>query len=252
MIKTLLVEDEEPAAIRLKKMLNQVADDIELLDWVDSVEGAIKYLENNDAPDLLMLDIQLADGLSFDIFKKVTVDSFVIFTTAYDEYAIKAFELNSIDYLLKPINKDKLERSLDKFRKLSTPTNHVSINDLIQTIEAKSGNYKKRFLINMGSKIKSVETKDVAFFYVMEKGTYLCTFQGKNYPVDFSLDKIEQLINPELFYRISRQAIVNYNAIEKINIFSKSRLKLETNPKSELELLVSANKSHDFRLWLDR
>lgn len=252
MIKTLIVEDEAPAALRIQKLLNEVASDVEIVEWVDSVERAISYLTTNKTPDLLILDIQLADGLSFDIFKEVQVDSFVVFTTAYDEYAIKAFELNSIDYLLKPVDKAKLERSIKKYRRLNSPTSQLSINELIQTIEARTGNYKKRFLINMGSRIKSVETKDVAFFYVMEKDTYLCTVEGNNYPVDFSLDKLEGLLNPEQFFRISRQVMISFNAIDKISIFSKSRIKLQTNPKSEIELLVSSNKSHAFRLWLDR
>ena len=252
MIKTLIVEDEEPAAIRLKKLLNEVADDIEIVNWVDSIEGAVKWLKVNPAPDLLMLDIQLGDGLSFEIFRQVQIESFVIFTTAYDEYAIKAFELNSIDYLLKPIDKEKLDRSIVKFRKLKSPTSQLTINELIQTIESKTGNYKKRFLINMGSKIKSIETKDIASFYVMEKSCFLSTLEGRSYPIDFSLDKLEGLLNPDLFFRINRQAMVNFHAIDKISVFSKSRIKLELNPKNEIEMLVSANKSHEFRMWLDR
>lgn len=252
MIKTLIIEDEEPAVIRLKSLLVDVAPDIEIIDCIDSVEDAVKWFENNNDPDLLLLDIQLADGLSFEIFKHVSIESFVIFTTAYDEYAIKAFELNSIDYLLKPIDKSKLKNSINKFRKLNSPTSQISINDLVSAIEEKKSNYKKRFVINMGSKIKSIETKEIAYFYVLEKSTYLKTIQGRDYPIDFSLDKLESLINPELFYRINRQNMINYQVIEKIHVFSKSRIKIETNPKNEHELLVSANKSHNFRLWLDR
>lgn len=252
MIKTLLVEDEEPAAIRLQKKLAEIADDIEIVQWVESVEGAVNYLQNNPAPDLILLDIQLADGLSFDIFNHVKVESFVIFTTAYDEYALKAFELNSIDYLLKPIDPEKLERSISKYRKLKTPQPDFNINALIQSMESKSENYKKRFLINMGSKIKSIETENIACFYVLEKGCYLETFEGRNYPVDFSLDKLENLVNPEYFFRINRQAMINFKAIDRISILSKSRIRIETNPKSEIEMMVSSNKSHAFRQWLDR
>lgn len=252
MIKTLLVEDEEPAAIRLSNLLHEIAHDIEIAAWVESIEAAVKWIKENPSPDLIMLDIQLADGLSFDIFKQVQIESFVIFTTAYDEYAIKAFELNSIDYLLKPINKSNLENSIKKFRKLSKPAPNFNINELITAIEGKKSNFKKRFLINIGSKIKSVETKDIAYFYVLEKNAFLKTKEGKNYPIDFSLDKLESLIDPEYFFRISRQNIVNYAFIDKISVFSKSRIKIETLPKSEHELLVSANKSHNFRIWLDR
>jgi len=252
MIKTLIIEDEEPAIIRLKKLLNEVAEDIDVIDSLDSVESAVAWLKHNPAPNLLLLDIQLADGLSFEIFNQVTVDSFVIFTTAYDAYAIKAFELNSIDYLLKPIDKNKLKFSIEKFRKLNTPHNSININELVSVIESKKSNFKKRFLINMGNKIKSIETQDVAYFYVMEKSTFLFTKKGRSYPIDFSLDKLESLIDPDLFFRINRQNMINFEVIDRISLFSKSRIKIETIPKNEHELLVSANKSHSFRLWLDR
>lgn len=252
MIKTLIIEDEDSAAIRLKSLLTDIAPDIEVLDCIDSIDDAVIWFNKNSDPDLLLLDIQLADGLSFDIFKKVSIESFVIFTTAYDEYAIKAFELNSIDYLLKPIDKDKLKHSIEKFRKLNKPTSQISINDLVSAIEEKKSNYKKRFIINIGSKIKSIETIDIAYFYVLEKSTYLRTIQGRNYPIDFSLDKLEILIDPDQFFRINRQNMINYKVIEKINVFSKSRIKITTTPLNEHDLLVSANKSHSFRLWLDR
>ncbi|HAN00251.1 MAG TPA: DNA-binding response regulator [Marinilabiliales bacterium] len=252
MIRTLIIEDEEPAAIRLRKLLNEIHSEIEVLDCIDSVERAVQWFHAHQPPELLLLDIQLADGLSFDIFKKVKIDSYVIFTTAFDEYAIKAFELNSIDYLLKPIDKAKLALSIEKFKRLRIPTPTININDLVTAIESKKSNYKKRFLINMGSKIKSVETSEVAFFYVLEKNSFMGTFDGKNYPIDFSLDKLETLLDPELFFRINRQQIINYYTIDRISVFSKSRIRIEPKVKSEEELLVSANKSHEFRQWLDR
>ncbi len=252
MIRTLIIEDEQPAANRLVKLLTQLASDIQILAVIDSVQNGIAWLQNNPSPDLLFLDIQLADGLSFDIFKQVSVESFIIFATAFDEYAIKAFELNSIDYLLKPIDKEKLERSIIKFRKLNIPTPQFNINELIETIQSKKYLYKKRFLINIGSKIKSIETNNIALFYVLEKNTFMLTFEEKNYPIDFSLDKLENLIDSELFFRINRQYMINYRAIEKISVLSKSRIRIESNPKHTEELLVSSNKSHPFRLWLDR
>ncbi len=252
MIKVLLIEDEEPAALRLQKLISKLAPNFEIIDCIDSVSNAVQWFETNPAPNLLLLDIQLADGLSFDIFKKVKVDSFVIFTTAYDEYAIKAFELNSIDYLLKPVNEEKLAASIQKFNRLNGQNNLLNVNDLISSLESKKNTFKKRFLINMGSKIKSVETNNIAFFYVLEKSTFLCTTEGKDYPIDFSLDKLETLIDTDLFFRINRQIMVNFNAIKKINVLSKSRIKLETVQKCESEMLVSANKSHQFREWLDR
>jgi DNA-binding LytR/AlgR family response regulator len=198
-----------------------------------------------------MLDIQLADGLSFDIFKKIHIDSFVIFTTAYDEYAIKAFELNSVDYLLKPVNKVKLEMSIEKFRKLKESKPKFDIEEVIQAIEGKKSGYKKRFAISIGSKIKSVEIRNISYFSSMEKNTFLGTFEGHEYPVDFSLDRLESMLDPETFFRISRQYIVNYKAIEKIAILSKSRLELLIKGAPE-PLLVSTAKTHSFRLWIDK
>ncbi len=252
MIKTLIIEDEEPAAVRLSSLLKGIDPQIQIINVIDSVERAVEWLSIHPHPDLLLLDIQLADGLSFDIFKSVSVDSFVIFTTAFDEYAIKAFELNSIDYLLKPIDKPRLSAAIDKYKKIKQPTPAFSITDLLAAMEQKKGSFKKRFLINMGSRIKSVETNDIALFYVLEKNAFLTTVEGKNYPVDFSLDKLEELLDPELFFRINRQQIIHYKAIDRITVFSKSRIRIEPNLKTDQELLVSTNKSHEFRQWLDR
>ena len=252
MIRTLIIEDEEPAAQRLEKLLREIDSEIQVIDTLDTVEGSIKWFGENPAPDLLMLDIQLADGLSFDIFKNTRIDSFVIFTTAYDEYAIKAFELNSIDYLLKPIDKQKLAHSIDKFKKLSSTGKQLNIEELIETLESRRGNYKKRFAVNIGNKIISIETRSVAFFYSMEKSSFMCTGDGHNYPLDFSLDHLEQILDPEQFFRINRQHIVHYPFIQKIHVLSKSRISVETDPPCDKDLLVSTAKAHKFRLWLDR
>jgi len=252
MIRTLIVEDEEPAAARLEKLLKAADPGIQVLDVIDSVESALRWFENNDSPDLLMLDIQLADGLSFEIFKQIKVDSFVIFTTAYDEYAIRAFELNSIDYLLKPVDPDKLRSSIYKYRDLSGRKQQVNFETLMETLEQRKTPYKKRFAVNVGSKIISVETRSVAYFYSMEKSTFLCTRNNHHYPLDFSLEHLEQLLDPELFFRINRQVILQYTSIEKIHILSRSRVKVETNPPASDDLLVSTARTHPFRLWLDR
>ncbi len=252
MIRTLIVEDEEPAAARLEKLLKEVEPGIQVLDVIDSVEIAVKWFETNDPPDLLMLDIQLADGLSFDIFKKTKVDSFVIFTTAYDEYAIKAFELNSIDYLLKPVDRVRLQNSIQKYRKLAGRNQQVNIETLMETLEHRKSKFKIRFAVNVGSKIISVETRSVAYFYSMEKNIFLCTNNNHHYPLDFSLEHLEQLLDPEMFFRINRQVIIQYTSIEKIHILSRSRIKLEVNPPASEDVLVSTARTHQFRLWLDR
>jgi DNA-binding LytR/AlgR family response regulator len=252
MIKTLIIEDEEPAALRLGKMLAAIEPFIEILDTLDSVEASVKWLDANPSPDLIMLDIQLADGLSFEIFKQVTVNSFVIFTTAYDEYAIKAFELNSIDYLLKPVDRTKLEQSIRKYRKMAESSRPIDFQSLIETLEGRRANYKKRFAVSIGSRIVSVETSSVAWFYTLEKSTFLCTDDNRHYPLDYSLELLEELLDPEQFFRINRQYLVRYSAIRRIHILSKSRIKLEVQPVPKDDLLVATARTHEFRLWLER
>ena len=253
MIRTLIIEDEEPAALRLEKMLKECNPDVVIIEKLDSVESSIHWLKNNKQPDLIMLDIQLADGQSFDIFKHVKITSFVIFTTAYDEYALKAFELNSIDYLLKPIKKENLEKSLKKYLTLTVDSRQDNaIEEVIQMISQKSTSYKKRFIINIGNHIKIVETPEIAYFFSLEKSTFLCTLEGKHYPVDFSLDYLEDILDPEIFFRISRQFIVCFSSIKKIHILSKSRIKLDLSPSTSEDVLVSSTKSAEFRKWLDK
>lgn len=252
MITTLIIEDEEPAAIRLKKLLNSIDPEIEILGIIDTVEAAIKWIESHPQPDLIMLDIQLGDGLSFDIFRKTTVDSYVIFTTAYDEYAIKAFELNSVDYLLKPVDETRLSLSLQKFRNFQSLSQTVNIGKLLETIESRKDKFKKRFVVSIANKIKVVDTGEIAFFYSKEKSTYLCTMDNRHYPLEFSLDHVEEKLDPGLFFRVSRQYIVQYRSITKIDIFSKSRIRIETNPPAGEEILVSSARTSDFRFWLDR
>jgi len=252
MIGTLIIEDEAPAAKRLEKLLKELEPSITILKTIESVSSAIKWFEQHPQPDLLMLDIQLADGLSFDIFKQVRIDSFVIFTTAYDEYAIKAFELNSIDYLLKPINKEKLRKSIEKLIKLQGKTNSIDIQAVIAAMDRERKQYKQRFSVNVGTKIKSIETANIAYFHSLDKNTFLCTKEKRHYPIDFALDRLEELIDPQYFFRINRQYTINYHAIEKINVLSRSRIAILTVPPTEEPLLVSTARTHEFRLWLDR
>jgi DNA-binding LytR/AlgR family response regulator len=252
MINVLIIEDEEPAALRLQKLLKSLDPDIEILGIKDTVESAVKWFENHSQPDLIMLDIQLGDGLSFDIFRQTKVDSYVIFTTAYDEYAVKAFELNSIDYLLKPVDEKKLLHSIQKFRKFHPLEQKVDIGKLIETIESRKEKFKKRFVVSIANKIKVVDTGDVAFFYSKEKNTFLCTFENRHYPLEFSLDHLENIVDPELFFRVNRQYMVNFRTISKIDILSKSRIRIETNPRTGEEILISSARTAEFRQWLDK
>jgi DNA-binding LytR/AlgR family response regulator len=252
MIKTLIIEDEQPASLRLEKLLKKIEPEVEVIAVIDTIESALRWFENNPNPELIMLDIQLGDGVSFDIFNKVKVESYVIFTTAYDEYAIRAFELNSIDYLLKPVSEIRLRQSIEKYMKLSSAGQILNIQKLIETIENQNNKFKKRFVVTISGKIKVVETDEVAFFYSKEKNTFLCSREGRHYPIEFSLDQLENILNPEIFFRVNRQYIVQYKNITGIDILSKSRIRIKTNPQAEDEILISSTKTSDFRQWLER
>ncbi len=251
-MQTLIIEDEFRAADRLERMLVKMEPDVQVLEKLDSVESAVEWLSNNIHPELIFLDIQLADGLSFSIFDKVRVDSFVIFTTAYDEYAIKAFDLNSIDYLLKPINDAKLRKSLDKFRVFRQRAANIDVDVLKQIISGGEKCYKKRFVVNVGHKIKTIDTSEIAWFVFEERSTFLVTNDEKYYPIEFSLDKLEQIVSPEEFFRVNRQFLVRFESIETISVLSRSRIKLRIQPAPKDEVLVSSSKSSSFREWIDK
>ena len=202
---------------------------------------------------MIFLDIQLEDGLSFSIFDKVEINVPIIFTTAYDQYAIKAFKLNSIDYLLKPIKKDELRESLNKYKNIKS-SYLMDFEEIIQSIQNKEISYKKRFLIQYGQKIKKVETDDIAYFHALEKNVFLTTSTGSTYPIDYTLDKLQEAIDPEKYFRINRKMIVGFDAIKNMIPFSRSRIKIELNPPApkDVEALVSVERSSDFKEWMDK
>lgn len=252
MIRTLIIEDEQDAAERLEGMLLRIEPSITIAARLDSVESSVIWLQQNPLPDLIMLDIQLGDGLSFDIFKKVRPDCFIIFTTAYDAYAIKAFELNSIDYLLKPVDEEKLKAGLEKFHRLRNNQLSINFEKILAMIDGHKKEYKKRFVVSIANKMKMVDTNHVAYFYSMEKSTFLSTFDNLHFPLDFSLDHLETILDPKVFFRINRQYIVHDTAIERIHILSKSRIQIQTNPPIADGLLVSSARTAEFRKWLDK
>ena len=251
MIYTLIIEDEAPAASRLVKLLKGIDAEIEIAGIIDTVASAVKWLSEHNQPDLIMLDIQLGDGISFDIFKKVQVRSYIIFTTAYDEYAIRAFETNSIDYLLKPVEEKRLAKSLDKYKMLRSGSVSQDLSKLLETVEKKK-KFKERFVVTIASRIKVIDSSEIAYFYSRDKSTFLCTADKHHFPLEFSLDHIERIIDPDLFFRINRQFIVCYKNIDKIDILSKSRIRIQTDPSAPEELLVSTARTAEFRNWLDR
>jgi len=247
----LLIEDELPAAKRLSKLIHDTAPDFTILQICDSIETSITYLKSNDQPDLIFLDVQLGDGLSFEIFKEIDISCPVIFTTAYNEFVFRAFELNSIDYLMKPIHSDNLTKSIEKFRRL-TKTAQPDWDFLTQLVDREQNLYKQRFLVNVGSNLLSVPTSEVAYFYSVERSTFMVNNVGKTFSIDFSLDKMETLLSPKAFFRVNRQFLISFSAIKKILVLSKSKLKLTLEPASAEDVFVSNARAHEFRCWLDR
>lgn len=249
-MKILIIEDEARAAKRLEKLLLSLAPNFEIIGHIETVRESITFL-NEQMVDLIFSDIQLADGLSFEIYKKVQVKCPIIFTTAYDQYAIEAFETNGIDYLLKPIDENRLKKAIQKFEQLqSTSTPTVDINNLLSQFSKASKPYKSRFMIKVGEKIKSIPTSDINAFYSEQKGTYLLTNKGRNYVVDQSLEEISKLLDPSTYFKISRKIIVNINAIDEIIAHTNSRLKLKIPFLEMDEIIVAREKVNDFKLWI--
>lgn len=245
-MQIIIIEDEKPAARLLQRRIEKLGYNVDVM--LHSVEDSIHWLINHPHPDLIFLDIQLSDGLSFQIFDEVEVSSSIIFTTAYDEYALKAFKLNSIDYLLKPVDEEELAFAIEKFEKQSeVKMNFSQIRNLFDLNKT----YKERFTTKIGTSIKMFSTDEVECFYSENKATYAFTKEGKNYLLDYTLDKIEESINPKYFFRINRGQIIQINAIKDISVYSNSRLKIILNKFSEEECVVSREKVNDFRNWLE-
>lgn len=249
-MRALIIEDEHATALRLQKLVNEIDKQIEIVDILDSIEDSVNWYKSHVLPDLILQDIQLADGSSFEIFKEVKIDVPVIFITAYDQFALNAFEVNSVDYLLKPVTKEKLAESLNKFRKYHTIKKSVDTDykALARLITKKE--FQKRFVVRYGQKIRSIETGDIAYFYTDSGSNFFRTFGNKTYPVDFSLDKLADMLDPDKFYRINRQFIINIKAIHEMYAYSKSRVKIELDPPCEIETIASTDRSGDFKKWL--
>ncbi|MFC2138628.1 LytR/AlgR family response regulator transcription factor [Bacteroidota bacterium] len=255
MIKALLVEDEVLAANRLQKMLQEIDPGIEILEILDSVESTVNWIKNNPSPDLLFLDIQLADGRSFDIFEHVKVQSPVIFTTAYDEFAINAFKLNSIDYLLKPIKIEELEESINKYKSIkeyfSESDLQTKIFSVLSNIKDETKSFKNRFLVNKGDSLIPVSADEIAYFYAEDKENFLTTFAGQKYFVNYSLDTLEEMLDPTIFFRVNRQFILAAKSISKVHNYFNYKLKVEVKPLIDKEIVISRAKTGEFKNWLN-
>lgn len=251
MIRTLIIEDEAPAVRQLKRIIEKADIALVIIEVLDSVASAVDWLKNNPSPDLLLVDIHLADGLSFDIFKQVQINSPIIFTTAYDQYALKAFELASIDYLLKPIDEKKLEKSIKKLHLFSTKKedNHSKIESLLKHFEQKE--YKTRFLVSFADQLLSISESELAYFRAEGKYLYLITQTGKQFIYNSSLDELEKKLDSRFFFRLNRQYIARIGAISGIFTHFKGKLKVKIQYCKEEDIYVSREKASKFRAWLD-
>lgn len=252
-MRVLIIEDEAPAYRRLNKLLTENHSDFEVIEVIDSVVDSIKWLRNHQSPDLIFSDIQLADGLSFRIYEAFQVSCPIIFTTAYDEYMLEAFSTNGIDYLLKPIQLESLNRSVSKFRNLigSKQETVPNMSAILALLNADEKKYKNRFLIKVGSKLVPIQVNDIAYFFSDEGFTHLVTKGNRTFVADQTLDELDRILDPSSFQRANRQFIVSVDSVKALHHFFKGKLKIDLNPLPEREVIVSRERAKSFKNWLD-
>ena len=247
-MRIVIIEDEQPAFNRLQKLVNECIPDAEVIAHLDSIAGCKKWFAENDMPDIVFLDIHLADGSAFDMLEQIKITAPIIFTTAYDQYAVDAFKTSGIGYLLKPIKTEELTDALDKldnFKKAFSTEKQQAI-----TQQFRNGNYKKRFLIRFGDVIKTISTDEIAYFYSENKGTFARTFEERTYPIDNNLDALDQILDPEHFFRINRQYIISMKSLAEMKSYSKARVVVKLKPEAKEAPIVSSERSSAFKLWL--
>jgi len=243
----LIIEDEPAAVRRLKKLLNEILPDATIAGTAESIEESLQLIGRYKEADFIFMDIHLADGSSFEIFRHIEVTIPVIFTTAYDQYAVQAFKVNAVDYLLKPIKKEELQKAVSKYQQLAA-TSEVNYQELANILQPEE--QVKRFLIRFGQQIRLVSVPEVAYFYTQDKITFLVTKEGKRYPVDQSLEKLEETVSASRFFRINRQFIISIDAIDEMYMYSKSRVRVTLSPPTDVETIVSTERSPHFKKWL--
>lgn len=249
-MKVLILEDETLAADKIEATLLELQPDWQVVSRIKSVSSAVEWLESNPHPDLIISDIRLLDGLCFEIFAKVKVGKPVIFTTAYDQYAIRAFEVNSVDYLLKPVQKEKLKTALAKV--LIPKDAMPDYNEVLNFIKSNKTSYKSRFMVRLGQRIVAVPSEKIAYFYSESKLTYIVTLDGKKFPLDQPLDELVDLLDPKRFFRANRQFIVAFDSIAEIHPYFKGRIKIVLQPKSDEEIVISSDRTPEFKKWIDQ
>src|SRR5687768_4226366 len=260
-MKVLIIEDEELAVKKLQKTLASVDATAEVVGVADSIRSSVSWLQQNPSPDLILMDIELADGQSFEIFEKVDVKSTVIFTTSYDEFALKAFKVNSVDYLLKPIQKEDLQAALDKFQKMKNMyagepngTPPLNVDSLVKELQLKlqPKEFRKRFLVKHAQKLVSIEVDDIAYFYSDGRLNFFKTNDNRKFVVDYTMDELSEMLDSEKYFRISRSYFISVNSVDQIHDYFGNRLLLHLKPASEKEALVSREKVSDFKDWLGK
>ena len=256
-MKYLIIEDEIPAQRLIAELVRELRPDWEAAACLDSVESAVNWLNNHPHPEVIFMDIQLSDGLSFDILEQVDIDGMIIFTTAYDEYAVRAFKVNSIDYLLKPIKKSELVEALDKYERYTrkmfrSRDKTIDAAELVNAIKEAKPKYRTRFLVSVGEVFFPFPVEGAAYIYSRHRITSTVNFEGKRHVIDFTLEQLDEQLDPEMFFRVSRQFIVNIEAVSKVHTFFNGKLLLETRPGYDEKVTISRDKARRFKLWLDR
>jgi DNA-binding LytR/AlgR family response regulator len=248
-MRAIILEDENRAVNHLKRLIGRVSSQMEIIGTFETVRESINYLQLEPALDLIFSDVQLADGTSFDIFSTVRVECPIIFTTAYDTYAIDAFNANGVDYLLKPIEEERLSRAIEKARKISSNT---PLERFLQSgINPGARSYKSRFMVKVGEKIRTIMLEDILAFYSFEKTTYLFTFDGRNYIIDYSIEELESMLDPGRYFRINRKYIVSIEACSQIYSWSNNRLKIDIKGLDDPKIVVARERVREFKKWLD-
>jgi two-component system LytT family response regulator len=254
-MNVLIIEDEAPAARRLEQLIKDYDSSVSIVGVIESITAAVRWLKEHESPDLIFMDIQLADGISFEIFRQMEVKTPVIFTTAYDQYTLQAFKVNSIGYLLKPISQDELNESMRKYNDLKELFNQTKpgmLQALLNSIQQGQKVYKSRFLVKLGDRLIFIFTEQIAYFMAEDKLVFIISNEGKKYNTDFSLDDLENLLSPQFFFRINRQFITHIQSIRNIHNYFNGKLKLNLHPEPAQDVIVSRERAALFKKWLDQ
>ncbi|MCE7863225.1 MAG: DNA-binding response regulator [Bacteroidetes bacterium CHB5] len=252
-MKFIIIEDEKTNAHRLRKIVEQIDPSFEVVEMLETVAGSVLWFKQNQHPDIVLMDIRLADGLSFDIFSQVKVNSAVIFTTAYDEYAIQAFKVNGVDYLLKPIEREELEEAINKVKRTHiSAANNPYLDELLAYIKQKDTRYRSRFLFPYKDGYKTVNVSDIDMIYTEAKNTHLVLNTGSLQPANQTMEELEEQLDPDLFFRANRQYIIHINSIERIHNHFHGKLRVVVRNQNQHEILISKEKAPLFKQWLDR